>query len=65
MTQVSAPRGTRPAGNAVTHSFTELAQASRTLGLQSRTRWFYALVFTALIVALGGAATGLILLDDS
>ena len=67
MTEVSAPRsaGNRPAGNAVTHSFTELAQAARTLGLQARTRWFYVLLFSALLVALGGAATGLILLDDS
>ena len=49
----------------MTHSFTALAQATRSRGLNARARWFYALLFSALVAALGGAATGLILLDDS
>ena len=51
--------------NSLTHTYTALAQAIRTRGLQGRTRWFYALLFTGLVVALGGAATGLILLNTS
>jgi fatty acid desaturase len=51
--------------NSATHSYTALAHITRTLGLQGRTRWFYALLFTGLMVALGGAATGTILLDTS
>jgi hypothetical protein len=43
-----------------------LAQTTtRKLGLQGRTRWFYGLVFAASVLALGGAATGLILLEHS
>ena len=66
MTAVSAPsaRPRRPA-NTVTQTFTALAQATRSLGLQDRARWFYLLLFTGLVVALGGAVTGLILLGDS
>ena len=44
------------ATNPVTQSYTALAQSMRTLGLQGRTRWFYVLLFAALLVALGGAA---------
>jgi fatty acid desaturase len=51
--------------NSLTHTYTALAQATRTLGLQGRTRWFYALLFTGLVVALAGAAAGLILLGTS
>ncbi|GAA3642703.1 fatty acid desaturase family protein [Microlunatus ginsengisoli] len=51
--------------NSPTHTYTALAQTTRTLGLQHRTRWFYALLFTGLMVALGGVATGMILLDTS
>jgi fatty acid desaturase len=53
------------ATNAVTQSYTALAKAVRSLDLQGRTRWFYVLVFSALVVALGGAVTGFILLDNS
>jgi fatty acid desaturase len=53
------------AANAVTQTYTALAQKIRGLGLQGRTPWFYAAVFTALLVALGGATTGFILLGHS
>jgi len=48
-----------------TRSFTELAQTVRTLGLNNRTRWFYWLLFGGLVLALGGAFTGIALLRDS
>src|SRR5690242_4503668 len=51
--------------SSLTHTYTALAHTTRTLGLQRRTRWFYALLFTGLMVALGGAATGMILLGTS
>jgi hypothetical protein len=53
------------ATNPVTQSYTALARAVRALDLQGRTRWFYVMVFSALVVALGGAVTGFILLDNS
>src|SRR5215210_2534466 len=66
MTAVSAPLlRPRRSAKSVTQTFTALAQATRSLGLQDRTRWFYLLLFTGLVVALGGAVTGLILLGDS
>ena len=49
----------------MTQSYTALAHTVRTLDLQRRTRWFYALLFAGLVLALGGAVTGFILLDDS
>jgi fatty acid desaturase len=48
-----------------THTFTELAQAVRVKGLQGRRRGFYLAVFAALLLALGGTATGMVLLDSS
>ncbi len=48
-----------------TRSFTELAQAVRSAGLNRRTRWFYLAVFGGLVAALAGAFTGLVLLQDS
>ncbi len=48
-----------------TRSFTELAQTVRSRGLNNRTPGFYLTVAAALIVALGGAFTGLVLLRDS
>ena len=54
-----------PRANSLTHTYTALAQAIRTVGLQGRTRWFYTLLFAGLMVALGGVATGLILLNTS
>ena len=66
MTAVSAPLARPPrSANHVTQTFTALAKATRSLGLQDRTRWFYLLLFAGLLVALGGAVTGLILLGDS
>jgi fatty acid desaturase len=66
MTAVSAPSARPPRSTtSVTQTFTTLARATRSLGLQDRTRWFYLLLFTGLVMALGGAATGLILLGDS
>ncbi len=66
--QTEAPaRRTRAAGlnHALTTTYTTLAQRTRELGLQARTRWFYLALFVGLLVALGGAVTGMILLDDS
>src|SRR5687768_12994862 len=48
-----------------THTFTELAQAVRTQGLQRRRTGFYLMIFVCLLLALAGSATGMILLDDS
>lgn len=48
-----------------TRSYTELAAAVREQGLNARTRWFYYSVFGVLLLALGGAFTGLALLKDS
>ena len=48
-----------------THTYTEFAQAVREHRLNERTRGFYLTLFTALILALGGTAVGILLLDDS
>jgi fatty acid desaturase len=48
-----------------THTFTELAQAVRIIGLQGRRRGFYVMIFAVLVLALAGSGTGMILLDDS
>ncbi len=48
-----------------THTFTELAKAVRSRGLQGRRRGFYVMIFAVLVLALAGSATGMILLDDS
>ena len=48
-----------------THTFTELAQAIRRKGLQSRRPGFYLMIFAVLVLALAGSATGMILLKDS
>ena len=72
MTVVSDPIGTpvrrsKAAGlnHALTNTYTTLAQNTRELGLQGRTRWFYLALFVGLLLALGGAATGMVLLHDS
>jgi fatty acid desaturase len=54
-----------PRSNRVTHTYTALALAVRSHTLLSRARWFYLLLFAGLVIALGGAATGLILLGHS
>jgi len=48
-----------------TRTFTDLAREVRSEGLNNRTRWFYFLVFGLLVLALAGAATGMVLLQDS
>ncbi len=48
-----------------TRSFTELAAVVRAEGLNDRTRGFYLAVFAGLVVALGGAFAGLVLLGDT
>ncbi|MGC3955953.1 MAG: acyl-CoA desaturase [Propionicimonas sp.] len=48
-----------------TNSFTELAQAVRAAGLNRRRPGFYAAVFAGLVLALGGAIAGMVLLGDS
>lgn len=75
MTTIDAPpppairtAGSSPVRDAFekrTRTFTDLAQAVRTSGLNNRTRGFYLAVASALVAALGGAVTGLILLGDS
>jgi fatty acid desaturase len=69
VTAATVPPSTRAgvprAENRVTHTYTALAQQVRALGLQSRARWFYALLFGGLMLALGGTVTGIILLADS
>ena len=61
----TAREGARARLSARTRSFTELAQAVREAGLNNRTRWFYLSLFAGLVAALGGAFTGLVLLQDS
>jgi len=48
-----------------TRSFTELAASVRDAGLNGRTRWFYVALFAGLVLALGGAIAGFVLLQDS
>jgi fatty acid desaturase len=48
-----------------THTFTELAQAIRRKGLQSRRPGFYLMIFAVLVLGLAGSVTGMILLEDS
>ena len=55
----------RLAGNPLTHTFTALAASVREKDLQGRRRGFYLLVFSALVLALAGVGTGMILLGDS
>ena len=49
----------------MTHTFTALAASVREKDLQGRRRGFYVLVFSALVLSLAGAGTGMILLGDS
>lgn len=48
-----------------TNSFTELAQLVRGEGLNSRTRGFYLALLGGLVVALGAAFTGMVVLGDT
>ncbi len=64
----SGVRLTRPraAGTVdVTSTFTALSKTVRDAGLLRRARWFYLLLGTGLLLALGGAIAGFILLGDS
>jgi len=61
-------RTTRPrAAGAVdpTSTFTTLAKSVREAGLLRRARWFYLLLGAGLLLALGGAIAGFVLLGDS
>ncbi len=65
---LGAIRATKPrtgAGADVTRSFTALSRVVRESGLLNRTRWFYLALMGILLVALGGAVAGFILLGDS
>ncbi len=55
----------RLARQPLTSSFTELARDVREEGLQGRRRGFYIMMFIALGLALGGVATGVVLLGES
>ncbi len=46
-------------------AYTDVSRVVKETGLLTRTPWFYALVGTALLLALGGIVTGFILLGDS
>jgi fatty acid desaturase len=64
----SVPTGAataRLAKQPLTRSFTALTAEVRTAGLLARTRGFYVLVFGVLLLALGGIATGVVLLGES
>ncbi|HZW42690.1 MAG TPA: acyl-CoA desaturase [Agromyces sp.] len=60
-------RATKPrTGSAdITRSYSALSLVVRESGLLSRTRWFYLILMGILLIALGGAVTGFILLGDS
>ena len=64
---LGAIRATKPrTGSAdVTRSYTALSRVVRESGLLSRARWFYLMLMGILLIALGGAITGFILLGDS
>lgn len=49
----------------LTRAYTEVSQVVREMGLLQRAYGFYLLVGSAILVALGGVATGFILLGDS
>lgn len=57
------------AGNAdfppMAKAYQNVSQVVREMGLLQRARWFYAIVAAGIVVALGGAVTGFILLGDS
>ena len=57
------PRASRT--QPLTRSFTALTAEVRSAGLLARARGFYALVFGVLLLALGGIATGVVLLGES
>jgi len=47
------------------HAYKSVMQVVRETGLLRRTSWFYVLVATGILLALGGCVTGFILLGDS
>jgi len=49
----------------ITQSYTAVSRVVKESGLLGRTRWFYGVLGLGLVLALGGAVTGFILLGDS
>jgi len=64
---LGAIRATKPRTGStdITRSYTALSRVVRESGLLARTRWFYLMLIGILLVALGGAIAGFILLGDS
>ena len=63
-----AVRSAKPRTGAVgdsTRSFTQLSHAVKDMGLLRRARTFYIILFAGLCLALGGIATGMVLLGES
>jgi fatty acid desaturase len=69
VTETSGPVRTTYAGSGefphLTRTYSEVSQVVRETGLLRRTPWFYSILGTVLLLALGGAVTGFILLGDS
>jgi len=49
----------------LTHSYTQVSRLVKEQGLLGRSRWFYALLGGGLLLALGGAIAGFVLLGES
>lgn len=66
-TGLGAVRRTEPRSSAppTTKSYSALSRVVRETGLLHRARWFYLTLFIGLVVALGGAVAGFVLLGDS
>ena len=64
---LGAIRATKPRTGStdITRSYTALSRVVRESGLLARTRWFYLMLIGILLIALGGAIAGFILLGDS
>ncbi len=64
----TSPRATLPRKTGAAHptaAYSELLTTVRDMGLLRKRRTFYYVMFGALLLALGGAATGFVLLGDS
>ncbi|WP_033105255.1 fatty acid desaturase family protein [Microbacterium profundi] len=68
-TSILGPVRQTYSGNAdfppMARAFKEVSQVVREMGLLQRTKWFYLLNALGIVLALGGAVTGFILLGDS
>ncbi|WP_425430424.1 fatty acid desaturase family protein [Diaminobutyricimonas aerilata] len=62
---VRSPKPRTPGAVPVTQSYTAVSRVVKESGLLNRTRWFYGVLGLGLVLALGGAITGFILLGDS